>query len=409
MSASNLLVVFTGSIACYKACEVVSGLVQSGHRVRTVTTAAARRFVGDATLEGLTGAPVAHDLFAAGAALDHIELARWADLILVCPATAHSLNRFAAGLADDLAGALLLAREPDKPLLIAPAMNPAMWAHPATQASVARLSAWGAQFIPVGLGPTACGEEGEGRLAEPDLIVATVEAALARPPRPLRILVTSGGTAEPVDGVRVLTNTSTGHTGAALAEHFARQGHEVRLLRSRSAVPAGPLCRETLYSSFADLDAALTRLLGAESFDAIVHAAAVGDFGVSAIVTDGVRRPPGETKLSSGRPIQLELSPQPKLVDQLRSRSRNPALQVIAFKLTRGADAPMAQTAAHALLAAAPADLVVHNDLDVRGAEPDDFPATLHAPDGAAPIHCASRTDLALALESFLRSAPVPA
>ena len=406
MSRSNLLVILTGSIACYKACEVVSGLVQGGHQVRTVATAAARRFVGDATLEGLTGATVAHDLFAAGGALDHIELSRWADLILVCPATAHSLNRFAAGLADDLAGALLLARERAKPLLIAPAMNPAMWAHPATQDSVARLGVWGAQFIPVGLGRTACGEEGEGRLAEPELIVARVAAALARPPRRLRILVTSGGTAEPVDGVRVLTNTSTGHTGAALAEHFARQGHAVQLLRSRHAVAAGPLCRETLYSSFADLDAALTQLLGAESFDAVVHAAAVGDYGVSAIVTDGVRRAPGETKLPSGRPIQLELQPHPKLVEQLRRRSRNPALQVIAFKLTRGADAQAAQTAAHALLAAAQADLVVHNDLDVRGAEPDNFPATLHAPDGSAPIHCASRTALALALESFLQPAP---
>ncbi len=105
MCGSNLLVILTGSIACDKACDAVSRLVQGGLKVRTGVTAAARRFVGDATLEGLSGEPVDHDLFIAGAALDRIELARWADLTLVCPATAHSLNRFAAGLADDLAGA----------------------------------------------------------------------------------------------------------------------------------------------------------------------------------------------------------------------------------------------------------------------------------------------------------------
>ena len=138
MSGSNILFVLSGSIACYKACDAISRLVQCGHRVRTVATEAAQRFVGVATLEGLTGEPVATDLFAAGGALDHLGLSRWADLTIVCPATAHTLNRAAAGLGDDLAGALLLAHDWKKPLLFAPAMNPAMWSHPATVASVER-------------------------------------------------------------------------------------------------------------------------------------------------------------------------------------------------------------------------------------------------------------------------------
>ena len=139
MSGSNILFVLTGSIAGFKACEAISQLVQRGHRVRLVATPAALRFTGAATLEGLTGSPPLTDLFAPGAALEHINLTRWADLVLVCPATANTLNRFAAGLADDLPGALFLAHDRRKPWLIAPAMNPAMWAHPATQASAGKL------------------------------------------------------------------------------------------------------------------------------------------------------------------------------------------------------------------------------------------------------------------------------
>ena len=405
MSGSNILFVLTGSIAGFKACEAVSQLVQRGHRVRTVATPAALRFIGPATLEGLTGAPVLTDLFAPGAALEHINLTRWADVVIVCPATANTLNRFAAGLADDLVGALFLAQDRKKPWLIAPAMNPAMWSHPATVASVEKLRGWGVRFLPVGEGRTACGEVGEGRLAEPAEIVRAVEAALARPARRLRVLVTSGGTAEPVDGVRVLTNTSTGRTGAGLAAHLARCGHEVVLLRARTAAPAETGGREEFFSSFADLDAALVRLLGSEDFDAVIHAAAVGDFGIAAVVAGDQARPPGEAKLESGpAPVLIRLRTQPKLVDSLRARSRNPRILVVAFKLTVGADAAAAQAAVAALLARSGADIVVHNDLAGRGAA-DDFPATIHPRDGV-PVPCATRAELAAHLEESLLSLP---
>lgn len=406
MKPSNLLLILTGSIAAYKVCDAVSQLVQRGHRVRCVTTSAARQFVGDATLEGLTGERVRHDLFAPGEALDHIALARWADAIVVAPATAHSLNRFAAGLGDDLAGTLLLAHDWTKPLLFAPAMNPQMWRHPATVAAVAKMTEWGARFIAPGLGRTACGEEGEGRMAESAEIVAAIEAALARPARRLRVLITSGGTAEPVDGVRVLTNTSTGATGAGLAEQFARGGHDVVLLRARTAVPAGAPVRTEVFSTFAELDAALTRLLGGESFDAVIHAAAVGDFGVAAIVADGVRQPPGAAKLDSRAGLTLELALQPKLVNALRARSRNPAVTVVAFKLTNGATPAAAAAAVRALRDAAGADFVVHNDLAARGTGPGAFPATIHPAADAAPVACATRTELAAALERLLTAAP---
>ena len=401
MSRSNLLVVFTGSIAAYKACEVVSQLVQRGHAVRCVATEAALRFIGPATLEGLTGSPVLAGIFASGHALERINLTRWADLVVVCPATANTLNRLAAGLADDLPGALFLAHDRAKPWLVAPAMNPAMWAHPATQAAVAQLASWGVQFLPVGEGRTACGETGEGRLAEPAVIVSVIEAALARPAKKLRVLVTAGGTAEPVDGVRVLTNTSTGGTGAGLATQLARRGHEVVLLRARGAVAADGPCREETFVTFAELDAALRRLLGAGRFDAVIHAAAVSDYGVDSVIrADGVVPAGGSGKIESGCTPLLRLRPHPKLVDGLRGLSPHP-LAVVAFKLTHGADAGQAQAAVARLFEHSGTDYVVHNDL-TAGATPEARPATIHRPDGTVAAHCINRRALAGALVQLL-------
>ena len=398
--SKKLLFILTGSIAAYKACDALSRLVQAGYAVRIVATPAALRFVGAATLEGLTGQPVLSELWAEGRALDHIQLTRWADAVVICPATANTLNRLAAGLADDLVGALFLARDPAKPWLVAPAMNPAMWAHPATVAAIARLRAWGVRFLSVGRGRTACGEIGEGRLAEPEAIVVAVAALLANPSRRLRVLITSGGTAEPIDGVRVLTNTSTGRTGARLAEHFACCGHEVTLLRATQAVSAPVGVTERTFFSFGDLDRALSELLGAYNFDAVIHAAAVSDFRVAGVSVDGVIQPAG-AKLDSQRPASIVLQPNPKLVAELRARSRNRAIQIIAFKLTSGATTEEVATAVTRLFAESPADGVVHNELAEQGAVPDDFPATLYLRDGGT-MRCPSRSALAECLERSL-------
>jgi len=401
MSGSKIVFVLTGSIAGYKACEVISRLVQLGHRVRAVATESALRFVGAATLEGLTGERVLSDLFEPGAALEHIQVTRWADAVVVCPATANTINRFAAGLADDMAGALFLAHDRSKPFLMAPAMNPAMWRHPATRDAVARLGSWGVGFLPVGEGRTACGEVGEGRLAEPPEIVAAIEAALARPTRRMRVLVTSGGTSEPVDAVRVLTNESTGRTGALVAEQMARCGHEVVLLRARASAPAPTGCRDETFSSFAELDAALARILSSGSFDAVVHAAAVSDFGVEEVVVGGEALPPGTGKLDSGLAPVLRLRPLPKLVDRPRPRSQDPAGSIGALKLARGEDRGGAARAVQSLLGHSGADLVVHNDLAERQG-PDAFPSTIHFSDGRAPERCPTRQGLAAALERIL-------
>lgn len=176
----RLLFLLTGSISCYKACFAISRLVQAGIEVRTVATPSALRFVGSATLEGLTGHPVASDLWESGKAMDHINLARWADLALVAPATANTLNRLSAGLADDLVGSLFLAWEINKkPWWVAPAMNVAMFNHALTQASLAKLTTLGVRVLPTGSGALACGEEGEGRLLEPEQLVTEVLVQLS--------------------------------------------------------------------------------------------------------------------------------------------------------------------------------------------------------------------------------------
>jgi phosphopantothenoylcysteine decarboxylase/phosphopantothenate--cysteine ligase len=227
MCAARILFKLSGSISAWKACAVISKLVQDGHEVQTVATEAALRFVGAATLEGLTGRAVASDLWEAGAAMEHINLVKWADVVVLCPATANTINKLAAGSGEDLVGALFLAHDWHKPYLLAPAMNPAMWSHPATIESVDRLKSWGVRVLPVGSGRLACGDEGEGRLLEPEILLAHIRAAIGQqhpPANILRVLITSGGTEEAVDGVRTLGNFSTGRTGAMIAEGFSAAG-----------------------------------------------------------------------------------------------------------------------------------------------------------------------------------------
>jgi phosphopantothenoylcysteine decarboxylase len=175
----NVLFALTGSIACYKACTAISRLAQAGVAVQTVATAEALRFIGPATLEGLSGRPVYGNLWEPGRALDHIELARRADLAVVCPATANTVNRLAAGLADDPIGTLFLAWEfPEKPWWIVPAMNARMWSHPATRAGVARLRSWPVRVLEPAEGPHACGEEGPGRFPDPEALAKEILAAV---------------------------------------------------------------------------------------------------------------------------------------------------------------------------------------------------------------------------------------
>jgi phosphopantothenoylcysteine decarboxylase/phosphopantothenate--cysteine ligase len=179
MSKGKILFQLSGSIAGYKACFVISRLVQEGYEVQTVATANAQKFIGAATLEGLTSKAVLTDTFEPGRNMDHINLAKWADLAVLCPATASSINRLASGIAEDVVGSLFLAYDlRTKPYLVFPAMNRQMLAHPATQTSLQRLKDWGVRVMPTDHGHQACGDVGMGRLLEPNQIFEQIVSQL---------------------------------------------------------------------------------------------------------------------------------------------------------------------------------------------------------------------------------------
>jgi phosphopantothenoylcysteine decarboxylase/phosphopantothenate--cysteine ligase len=218
----HILLGVSGGIAAYKSPWLVRRLRDAGAEVQVVTTRGAEHFVTATTLQAVSGRPVRSDLWdpAAEAAMGHIELARWADLLLIAPATADLLARLAAGRADDLLTTLRLATR--APVLLAPAMNVAMWEHPATRRNIAQLAADGCHVAEPDQGPMACGEFGPGRMPEPEALVAlaarTLSGAAARGPlRGRRILITAGPTREAIDPVRYISNHSSGKQGYALA------------------------------------------------------------------------------------------------------------------------------------------------------------------------------------------------
>ncbi|NLO90717.1 MAG: flavoprotein [Elusimicrobia bacterium] len=178
MSKYKILFQLTGSIACFKACALISRLVREGCEVKAACTPSALRFIGQSTLEGLTGRPLYCDMFEAKQSVEHIALSKWADLSIICPATANIMGKMASGIGDDCVSTLFLAHDFSKPCLVAPAMNRNMWKHPATRRSVELLEEYGVEVLPVAEGRQACGDEGEGRMLEPDDIYAYIMAAL---------------------------------------------------------------------------------------------------------------------------------------------------------------------------------------------------------------------------------------
>ncbi len=354
----------SGSIACYKACQVISRLVQAGFEVQVVASSSALQFVGNATLEGLTGKPVVSDLFESGNVMDHIHLVRWADLILTAPATANFVNKAANGVGDDLLTTQFLAHDFKKPYLIAPAMNTMMYLHPATQASIKKLREMGVEILETASGVLACGEVGWGRLLEPDLIVqevekfvGTVKASASPAPaaqKSVKVLVTSGGTQEPLDPVRVITNKSTGSTGASIADALTNFGFDVTYVHAENAKLPALDCEKRAFTSFASLEKGLQDLLGTKRYQAVIHLAAVSDFSpVEA----------SQQKMSSAGDLTLHFKRNPKLVDQLRAMADNPDLKVVAFKLTAGVDKDAQKKAVTKLFEHSGADLIVQNDM----------------------------------------------
>ena len=316
LTGQRVLLGVCGGIAAYKAADLVRRLRQADAEVRVVMTANAARFVGAATFQALSGQAVRDSLWdaQAEAAMGHIELARWASVIVIAPATAATLARLAHGLADDLLGTLVLASE--APLVLAPAMNAVMWANPATRANVDLLRGRGARILGPDSGEQACGEVGEGRMLEPAQIVAALATAQAPLLAGRRVVVSAGPTYEDLDPVRFLGNRSSGRMGFAIAASAAAMGADVVLVAGPVQLPTPPGVRRVDVRSAAQMHAAV--LARAADADVYVGAAAVADY-------TPLRVAPGKIKKEAAH-LSLELARTADILADLGARSSRPYL-----------------------------------------------------------------------------------
>jgi phosphopantothenoylcysteine decarboxylase/phosphopantothenate--cysteine ligase len=345
----------TGSIAAFKAVELARTLLQQGLRVLPVLTRSGARFVGHATFTGLCGEVARDDMWDASFAGElHIHLATQADVVVVAPATADVIARMATGRADDLVTALALCAR--GPVLVAPAMHPRMFAHPATQRNLAAVRADGrATVIGPVVGPVANGEVGLGRMAEPsDIAAAALALCAARDLQGCRIVVTAGPTVEDIDPVRFLSNRSSGRMGFALAQRAFARGADTVLISGPVELATPPGVRRLEVRSASELRERLWGVLGQDlsGADALVMAAAVADYRVGA---------PSASKLKRGTDnLTLELVPNPDLLAELGAARTGAGPMLVGFALETATGEELARLAA-AKLQRKRVDLVVAN------------------------------------------------
>ncbi|MBI3949788.1 MAG: bifunctional phosphopantothenoylcysteine decarboxylase/phosphopantothenate--cysteine ligase CoaBC [Acidobacteria bacterium] len=346
----------TGCIGAYKAAEVLRQLQQRGATVRVVMTRSATDFVGRLTFEALSGQPVLTDMFAPGlnTQIKHIEVARWADLLLVAPATANIIAKFAHGLADDLLTTVYVSAT--CPTVIAPAMNVEMWRHAATQENIATLRVRGVEIIEPESGFLACGEVGEGRLAEPDQIAERAIAFLKRSGRDdlasQHVLVTAGPTCEDMDPVRFLTNRSSGKMGYALAEAALARGADVTLISGPTDLVPPARARFISVWSTEEMYQAVMQFLDETTI--VVKAAAVADFRPRTLQRSKIKK--------GGRGRVLELEPTPDILAEIGRRKEHRI--VVGFAAET--DDPIEN--GRKKLKEKSLDLIVINDVTAEGA-----------------------------------------
>ncbi|MGE5153490.1 MAG: bifunctional phosphopantothenoylcysteine decarboxylase/phosphopantothenate--cysteine ligase CoaBC [Bdellovibrio bacteriovorus] len=315
----RVLLAVGGGIAAYKAAELVRRLRERGAEVRVVMTRAAVSFVSPLTFQALSGHPARLELLVdpgAEAGMDHIELARWAERLVVAPATADLIARLAAGLADDLPTTLALATQAS--LYVVPAMNQAMWRHPATQDNIAKLAGRGVQILGPAEGSQACGDLGPGRMWEPEAIAEVVVRPLAvageGPLEGVRALVTAGPTREPLDPVRYLSNRSSGRMGYALAGALAELGAKVVLVSGPTGLPE-PACDErVLVETALQMHAAVMERI--DACDLFVATAAVADYRPAEAEPRKIK------KTEAG--LRLHLARNPDILAEVAARSPPP-------------------------------------------------------------------------------------
>jgi phosphopantothenoylcysteine decarboxylase / phosphopantothenate---cysteine ligase len=319
----RVLLGVTGGIAAYKTVQTARDLALLGASVDVILTHSAQQFVGALSFEGVTGRPVVSDILAPGPALDHIRLAREADVVCVAPATADFMARAAAGRSDDLLCAVVLATR--APVLLCPAMNDRMWSHPQTQANARHLSeTLGYRMVGPAQGPLAFGEgEGPGRMEDPATIIQHIGRALGGDSLAgRRIVVTAGPTQEPIDPVRILTNRSSGRMGFALASAAWRRGADVTVVSGPASAPApaGPRIRSV--RSADEMGRAVKEEVA--DADALLMSAAVADFRPAGPATRKIKKASG--------PPTLELEPAPDILREV-ARERGGKLVLVGFAL----------------------------------------------------------------------------
>jgi phosphopantothenoylcysteine decarboxylase/phosphopantothenate--cysteine ligase len=316
LEGKQILLGVTGGIAAYKAAYLVRLLTQAGADIQVVMTPSALRFIGSDTFAALTHRPVHSDVFESPEAVLHVRLAHQADAAVVAPATANVLAKLANGMADDLLTSTLL--EATCPLVLAPAMHTGMWQQPATQANVATLAERGATIVSPGVGPLAAGDEGPGRMAEPDAILSAVIGILGvkRDLQGTRILVTAGPTHEPIDAVRYIANSSSGRMGFEVAAEAARRGARVTVVAGPVSLPVPAGIEVVPVETSAEMAAAVFDRY--EGVDAVVMAAAVADFRPE-------RSTEGKIKKDGG-PLELKLARTVDILATLGKRKENQVL-----------------------------------------------------------------------------------
>jgi phosphopantothenoylcysteine decarboxylase/phosphopantothenate--cysteine ligase len=338
----NVVVGITGGIAAYKAVNVVRGLVLAGHDVQVVATEAALRFVGRPTLEAISRNPVHSELYEGVAEVRHVAIGQAAELIVVAPATANTIAKIATGLADDLLGNTILASK--APLLLAPAMHTGMWQNPATVDNVAVLRARGVQFVGPAVGQLTGSDSGPGRMAEPDdIIAAALAVACGRRPAQAaagadlagrRILVTAGGTREPLDPVRFIGNRSSGKQGVAIAHAAAARGGDVTLIVANldDGVLHGLPASVALQQVSTTLELQEAALLAAGTAELIIMAAAVADYRPETVADSKIK------KEAQGDTLELRLVKNPDILHELTA-GRHDGQVIVGFAAETEPDA----------------------------------------------------------------------
>jgi len=378
----------SGGIAAYKSAELVRRLGERGAEVRVVMTTAAQSFMTPLTLQALSGHKVRCDLLDPGAeaGMDHIELARWADLVLVAPATADLMARLAVGLADDLLTTLALATT--APLVLAPAMNHRMWLNPATQENLVRLQDRGVRILGPAEGDQACGEQGPGRMLEPDEILNALTLGTDSRFTGRRVLITAGPTREALDPVRYISNRSSGQMGYALASSLAARSAQVVLVSGPTALDPPQGVERVPVESALEMEAAVMSRIGDCEF--FVAAAAVADYRPQAPAGHKIKKDQAE--------LNLRLIKNPDILAQVAALAQGP------FTVGFAAETQNLEGHARTKLAAKGLDMIAAN---LVGGETGGFERTENAllvlwPGGRRSLPLSSKAQLADALADLI-------